>query len=303
MNKMLEEIFNEDDYLALNNDVAEAVKAGTIPSGRHHFETVGFSEGRAFVSNEYANTAGLEASKNFQFDLSYKRGIAPSNEKNDLRAFFDKNYNGPGIWKWLHYFPIYERYLAKFRGTEVHFLEVGIYSGGSLKMWREYFGPLAHIYGVDIEPSCMAYEGDRTKIFIGDQADPDFWRDFRKQVPTLDAVLDDGGHVFHQQIITLNELLPHLNPDGVFMCEDVCGKNNPFAAYVSGMMPTLNNSDFLVSDESNDERRLSSIANNFQQGVSSIGFYPFVTVIERNSLKLEELVAPKHGSSWQPFLK
>jgi hypothetical protein len=303
MNKTLEDIFNEDEYLALNQDVAAAVMSGAIPSGRFHFETVGFSEGRAFCSNDFASNAGLKASENFQFNSSSVRSSNYIPIKNDLEYFFDNNQDGPGIWKWLHYFPVYERYLSKFRGKEIHFCEIGIYSGGSLKMWREYFGPQAHIYGVDIEPKCKVYEDDRTKIFIGDQADPVFWKDFRNQVPELDAVLDDGGHVFHQQVTTLEELLPHLNPNGVFMCEDVCGKNNPFAAYVAGMVPALNNSDGLISNEDDNHRRLSCKMNNFQQGISSIGFYPFVTVIERNALNCSELLASKHGSSWQPFLK
>src|SRR3954453_17281724 len=49
-----------------------------------------------------------------------------------LRAHFEANREGPGIWKWLHYFDIYERHLKRFVGREVRILEVGVYSGGSL---------------------------------------------------------------------------------------------------------------------------------------------------------------------------
>ena len=44
------------------------------------------------------------------------------------------------VWKWKHYCDVYHRHFSKFVGREVHVLEVGIYSGGSLQMWREYFG-------------------------------------------------------------------------------------------------------------------------------------------------------------------
>jgi hypothetical protein len=49
-------------------------------------------------------------------------------------------------------------------------LEIGIYSGGSLLMWKEYFGENAKIYGVDIHESGRGFEDERTKVFIGDQA-------------------------------------------------------------------------------------------------------------------------------------
>ena len=42
---------------------------------------------------------------------------------------------------------------ASFAGAEVTVLEVGIYSGGSLLMWRDYFGADCTIYGVDIQPN------------------------------------------------------------------------------------------------------------------------------------------------------
>ncbi len=51
-----------------------------------------------------------------------------------LRAYFDAVTEGPGVWKWLHYFEIYQRHLAKFVGRPVTIVEVGVFSGGSLLM-------------------------------------------------------------------------------------------------------------------------------------------------------------------------
>ena len=91
---------------------------------------------------------------------------------------------GPGVWKWRHYFNIYERHFARFKGREVHMLEVGIFSGGSLKMWRWYLGDAATIIGIDISNDTRIYErnpeyGSPDHIVIGDQSDPDFWRAFQ----------------------------------------------------------------------------------------------------------------------------
>jgi hypothetical protein len=227
----------------------------------------------------------------------------PANQPNALWDFFESRKEGRGIWKWSHYFPIYERHFARFRGREVHVLEVGIYSGGSLELWSEYFGPRCHVYGVDIAPSCRAYENDHTKIFIGDQADRGFWRQFKRQVPRLDIVIDDGGHQFGQQVATLEELLPHLWPGGVYLCEDVHQKFNQFASYVYGLEHDLNGFDGANGDVNDSERRIACPASPFQSAVSSVHAYPYVFVIERTQGPIREFVAPKHGTQWEPFLK
>ena len=102
---------------------------------------------------------------------------------NPLLQYFDSHKSGRGIWKWRHYFDIYHRHFAKFVGREVHIAEIGVFSGGSLDMWKTYFGPRCHVYGVDIEPACKTYEGDRVKILIGDQANREFWKAFASKSP------------------------------------------------------------------------------------------------------------------------
>ena len=214
---------------------------------------------------------------------------------NPLREFFEARTTGAGIWKWQHYFDIYHRHLGKFVNRQAHLLEIGVYSGGSLDMWQQYLGAGAVIHGVDIAPECAAYARENVHIMIGDQEDRDFWARFRAAVPTLDAVIDDGGHTEHQQIVTLEELLPHLRPGGVYLCEDVAGTHHGFAAYVSGLVAQLN---AFVSAEGNDA---VAEPTPFQQSVYSVHFYPFVVVIERATAAPREFSAPKHGTEWQPF--
>jgi hypothetical protein len=227
---------------------------------------------------------------------------APERSPNPLEQYFDAHREGPGIWKWRHYFDIYHRHLAGFVGRPVNVLEVGIYSGGSLGMWRNYFGPGATIFGVDIEPACKSYETDGVRVFIGDQADREFWKGFRREVPALDVVIDDGGHETHQQVATLEALLPHLRPGGVFICEDVHGITNGFASYAAGLAQNLHAFD-VGGEPANPERRVFARTSPFQSAVHSIHIYPYVVVIERTDAPVAELVAPKHGTQWQPFLK
>src|SRR5258705_12598301 len=122
----------------------------------------------------------------FGLDAMFAYGGQPegrtADHLNPLASYFRSHKEGPGIWKWMHYFDVYHRHFSKFVGREVHVLEIGIYSGGSLPMWREYFGGQSHIYGVDIEDACRVYAGERIKVMIGDQADRTFWAEFRKTV-------------------------------------------------------------------------------------------------------------------------
>jgi hypothetical protein len=217
-----------------------------------------------------------------------------------LAAYFNSHLTGRGIWKWSHYFEIYERHLAKYVGLDSHILEVGIYSGGSLQMWRKYFGSSAHIVGVDIEEACRAYEESGISIEIGDQADPSFWSRFRHRFPKIDVLIDDGGHTYEQQRITLEEMLPHIQPGGVYICEDIHGGDNQFASYVRALAAELNKFDGAPVDAASGQ--LSARASSFQRVVGSVHFYPFVAVIERNLTPVETFTAPKHGTEWEPFL-
>ena len=221
-----------------------------------------------------------------------------ASSSNPLQTYFDSHTEGRGIWKWQHYFEIYHRHFSKFIGQEVHVLEVGVYSGGSLEMWKQYFGAKCRIYGVDIEEACKEYADDSVEIFIGDQADRNFWTRFKKEVPLLDIIIDDGGHEVRQQMVTLEEMLPHLRSGGVYLCEDVEGTFNPFAGYLNGLSLNLHTSRPSANWRSD---RLACSPTQFQNSVHSVHLYPFVAVIEKSESPVNEFVCPKHGTEWQPF--
>jgi hypothetical protein len=220
---------------------------------------------------------------------------------NYLQEYFKAHHTGHGIYKWDHYFDIYDRYFRRFRGRNVVIVEIGIYSGGSLEMWRDYFGAKCQIVGVDIEPDCKSYESASVRVFIGDQADREFWRSFKQEVGMVDIVIDDGGHTAQQQVVTLEEMLPQLNPGGIYVCEDIHGEFNSFTSYIQGLEQNLSASD-LVTNPNLHERGLTSRATALQDAIEAIHHYPFVTVIERRKSPIGEFVAPKMGTQWQPFL-
>jgi hypothetical protein len=121
-----------------------------------------------------------------------------------------------------NFFEIYERIFSNFENKPIVFVEVGVYCGGSGPVWKRYFGENSTIIGIDINPEAKKFEGDSyDKIIIGDQGDETFWIDFFDEVGMVDIVLDDGGHQFSQQIITMNHCIPNIKNDGLFVIEDL----------------------------------------------------------------------------------
>ena len=243
---------------------------------------------------------GMQFGRSVNFPNQAEATAESATTENPLLAHFDAHTEGPGIWKWRHYFDIYHRHLARFVGREVHVMEVGIYSGGSLPMWREYFGKGCHIHGVDIESACLAYQAEGTEVLIGDQGDRTFWKKVRQQVPRIDVLIDDGGHEPEQQLVTLEEMLPHVSPGGVYLCEDIHSASNPFAAYVQGLARSLYSA--VPSKVPAGTTGVAFSPTEFQRVIDSIHLYPFVAVIEKRAPLLTQLIAAKHGTQWQPFL-
>lgn len=139
---------------------------------------------------------------------------------NPLEHYFF-NHRGRLIHKWRHYFEVYHRHFARFRGRRPVVVEIGVSHGGSLQMWKKYFGRGAHIVGVDIDTRCQAFAEPGVDVVIGDQADRAFHADLRSRYPHVDILIDDGGHEMTQQIVTFEELFPHVQPQGIYLCEDL----------------------------------------------------------------------------------
>ena len=103
--------------------------------------------------------------------------------------------------KHKNYFQIYDTLFSKYRNKKITFVEIGIFSGGSLFMWRNFFGKKAKIIGIELNPEAKKFEKYNFKIEIGSQSSEEFWKKFFSKYGKVDIVLDDGGHTNYQQII------------------------------------------------------------------------------------------------------
>lgn len=122
------------------------------------------------------------------------------------------------------YLPLYETFLRTLAAPVTDILEIGVYDGGSLRTWGEYY-PAARITGVDIDPRCLAFAGGNIAVEMCDQADllalQRLQVRLRARHDAFDIVLDDGSHVWSHQILTFETLFSSLRPGGVFIIEDI----------------------------------------------------------------------------------
>ncbi len=204
----------------------------------------------------------------------------------DLELYF-RNNSGRLIHKWNHYFDVYERHFNRFRNKEIIILEIGISQGGSLQMWKNYFGSKTKIYGIDINPKCKELEEEGIKIFIGSQSDRKFLRQVKKSIPKIDILIDDGGHTMKQQIVSYEELFEHVKEDGVYLCEDLHTsywlkwggghkRRNTFIEFSKNFIDYLN----AFHSEQNSLK-----VNSFTKSVNSIHYYDSIIVVEKKIIE------------------
>jgi Methyltransferase domain len=204
-----------------------------------------------------------------------------------LQALFESG-NLRLMHKWMHYFEIYERHFSQFQGNNPLVLEFGVLHGGSLQMWKQYFGEGCRIHGADVNPRCQILAEQDVQIHIVDQDSRQSLRDLADSLPLLDLVIDDGGHTMDQQKNTFEEFWPRLKPGGIYLCEDTHtsywppfggGYKNPnsFIEYTKNLIDSLTawytqQPEFTVND--------------ITQSAYAIHFYNSVVVIEKRHIPI-----------------
>ena len=191
-----------------------------------------------------------------------------------------KSEQGRGIYKNLSYRYIYENILVPYRDKEVVLVEIGIGYGGCLQMWKDYLGPKAKIYGID-EKDHLCYEEERIKCFIGNQEDRDFLRKVKESIPPIDILIDDGSHYPSDQIASFEELFLHINPHGIYICEDVHTSYRPL--YNGGYKKQGTFIEYCkdIVDALHYTENGNIPINDILKGVYSITFYSALVVIKK----------------------
>jgi len=207
-------------------------------------------------------------------------GDDPTLETTELGRFFSAA-KGRSIDKWHHYFEIYERHFERFRGRAVSVLEIGVQNGGSLAMWRHFFGPQAQLYGIDIDPRCRTLDGESGSVRIGSQDDPRFLEAVVAEMGGLDIVIDDGSHVSAHIRASFQALFPRLSDGGIYLIEDLhCSYWREFGgAYRTGR-GVIDDFKAMVDDLNHHHHPFGAPAAIRDQ-IFALHFYDSVAVIEK----------------------
>lgn len=193
-------------------------------------------------------------------------------------------HRGKPVFKVDTYPDGHHRHFARFQGTDVTIIEIGVFGGGSLQLWRSYFGDRARVVGLDVDPACKAHEGEGIEVYIGDQADPAFLEEVADRVGRIDIVSDDGGHTAEQQITSFEVLFPRLSEHGVYACEDVSSSYLP--EYGPSRAGRPHDGSFIEFAKS----KIDEMHHWFSEGAEptelsrtlrSIDFYPGLVVFEK----------------------
>lgn len=199
-----------------------------------------------------------------------------------------ETHSGGLLNKWQHYLDIYDEHFPHYRNGRTIIIEFGIAHGGSLELWRKYFGPEALIIGVDVNPECKKFEAENTPIYIGSQEDRIFLQDLKSKIPDVDILIDDGGHTMKQQITTFEVMFDKVKNGGLYVCEDThtsywkeyhggYKKKNTFIEYSKNFVDSLHGWHFKKDGQ--------PFTNNVTKNLRCIHFYDSVVILKKKKME------------------
>jgi hypothetical protein len=121
-----------------------------------------------------------------------------------------------------HYLRNYEQYFEPLLQHEVKLLELGVYKGGSLLLWRDFFAK-GIVVGLDLNKIDLPDESGRIRLYQGLQQDTELLdRIAKENAPAgFDIIIDDCSHIGELTRISFWHLFNnHLKPGGIYVIED-----------------------------------------------------------------------------------
>jgi cephalosporin hydroxylase len=124
------------------------------------------------------------------------------------------------------YIPLYQELLKGKKETAKNVLEVGIYNGGSIKLWSEFFTN-ATTYGIDIMSFDNVWDElknkNNIKLYTSYDAydEHTFKLNFLDKGIKFDFLLDDGPHSLESMWAFIKLYSQVMTDDGILIIEDV----------------------------------------------------------------------------------
>ena len=127
----------------------------------------------------------------------------------------------------LHsYLELYQNLLESKKLSAKHVLEIGIYNGGSIKLWSDFFTN-ATVYGMDLENGHRIKSdivGKRNIVLLTSMnaySDDIFSKEILGRNIKFDFMLDDGPHTYESMVSFIRLYSQVMTDDGILIIEDV----------------------------------------------------------------------------------
>ena len=162
---------------------------------------------------------------------------------------------------------VYQRLFDPLREAPIELLELGVQTGGSLRLWSDFFHPTSRIVGIDRDPTEVVGElPSNVEVYAADQSEmPGGLHGW-----SPDVVIDDASHVSSKTVGSFKTWWPNLKPGGIYVVEDL------HTSYLEGF-----NSDGEVSAMN----FLKSLADGLYvpggSDVESVQFFFDITVVRK----------------------
>ena len=150
----------------------------------------------------------------------------PGKERMSLEQIYLEYNESYFADRFLEYAWHYEAHLPPpSRNEPIHIMEIGVQSGGSARIWRQWYGESLRYTGVDINPLAARAASPRENIVIeiGDQVNATFLQHVCVTHGPFDVVIDDGMHTAHTISASVQFLFPHdscMATKSIYVVED-----------------------------------------------------------------------------------
>ena len=175
--------------------------------------------------NEESKNILLDLNDNYPLTPDYKQsvidnlkriGVEIEEQVHRLTNIFDpQKYNtDKNDLGYLEHF--YDEFFEKIQNTPISLMEIGVYNGGSIKLWKDYLHPDSNICAADIN-YFDHIEG--TTSIIGDMYSYDQVSKFSDE--HFDLIIDDGPHSFESFVLVMQRYFSKLKKGGTLIIEDI----------------------------------------------------------------------------------
>ena len=157
------------------------------------------------------------------------------------------------------YLKYYEFFLRDLIDEEFALIELGCYTGASLRMWNEYL-PNAQIIGVDLNSNLKDILERENINFICSNATADDLPDkiLKEAKFNIKCIIDDCSHAWGDQRYSFEMLFPILGNGGYYIIEDLeCGANGAYPSFPPKILDSQ-----LFFDYALDRMRILRVSEN-----------------------------------------